>query len=298
MLYQTLPVLAYEASVVHFHWLKPLTQWPELLEAAKSPTLITCHGSELRVDPTLGDQERHRITTVLRAADLVHCVSNDLYRHALELGVDSDRAFVQYLGADLDFFRPPPRPPTSGPVRIVSVGRYHWVKGYTFALLGLLGALRRGIEATYTIVASVLPTDELEIRTTVRDLDLTDRVHLTGPLDRAGVRRELAKADLFLLSSVSEGLSISTLEAMAMQLPVIATDAGGTSEAVENEKEGLLVPCRDAEAITDAIVGLAKNPDLARQMGARARDRVERQFDQESSLDNWEEVYARLARMC
>ena len=104
-----------------------------------------------------------------------------------------------------------------------------------------------------------------------------------------GVRAALARSDVFVVSSVSEGVSRAALEAMAMGLPVITTDAGGMPEAVDDGVEGLVVPRRDPRALADAMVALASDPTRLAAMGERAFERSH-QFDAVASLDQLEEI--------
>ena len=92
------------------------------------------------------------------------------------------------------------------------------------------------------------------------------------------VLQRLQQADIFLLSSHSEGLSNAALEAMACGVPVVTTDCGGMREAVTDGVEGLVVPVRDADRMADAIMKLADNEGLRQQMGMAGRARVERDF--------------------
>jgi len=83
---------------------------------------------------------------------------------------------------------------------------------------------------------------------------------------------------VFLLSSLSEGISNAALEAMACGLPVVTTDCGGMREAVTDGIEGFVVPVRDPEAMAEALLRLWKDPELRRRMGEAARERVLREF--------------------
>ena len=106
-------------------------------------------------------------------------------------------------------------------------------------------------------------------------------VRLAGERDDVG--ELLAAADLFVLSSRSEGLPLSILEAMAAGLPVVASDVGGVPELVVDGETGLLVPPGDPHALAAAIDRLLDDPDLRRRLGAAGRLRVSEQFDLEST---------------
>jgi len=101
--------------------------------------------------------------------------------------------------------------------------------------------------------------------------------------------------DIFVMSSVTEGLGTSLLDAMAAGKPIVATRTGGIPEVVADGETGLLVPPRDEEALADAIVRLLKDPDLRREMGEAGRVRARNLFSLERMVQNTLNVYQRVA---
>src|SRR5207253_2830006 len=88
------------------------------------------------------------------------------------------------------------------------------------------------------------------------------------------VSRRLQASDVFLHPAVTEGIPNAVVEAMACAVPVVATRCGGVPEAVTDGVEGFVVPPRDPEALTQALVRLAQDPALRRRMGDAGRARV------------------------
>ena len=119
-----------------------------------------------------------------------------------------------------------------------------------------------------------------------------DRFIMTG--FRTDISRILAAFDIFCMSSKEEGLGTSILDAMAMELPVVACKAGGIPEAVEHQKTGLLVPVQDSQTLASAIMDLIDDPKKARAMGQAGRLRVERLFNITMTVEKTEEIYFRL----
>lgn len=95
---------------------------------------------------------------------------------------------------------------------------------------------------------------------------------------RSDVPRLLAAADFGLLTSHEEGFSNAILESMAAALPMIVTAVGGNPEAVVDEETGLVVPAHNPGAIGEAVLRLARDPELRKRFGAAGRDRVRREF--------------------
>ncbi len=104
----------------------------------------------------------------------------------------------------------------------------------------------------------------------------------------------LSRADLFVLSSVSEGICLTLLEAMAAGLPVVATDVGGNREVVEHGRTGWLVPPRDPDALADAILDCCRQSEASREMGRLGRSRVEQKFSLHSMVARYEALYCEL----
>lgn len=125
------------------------------------------------------------------------------------------------------------------------------------------------------------------------ELRLRRHVHFLGP--RHDVRKLLEQSCLFALSSTSEGLSISVLEAMAAGLPVVATDVGGNPEVVIHGETGLLVPARSPEKLAAAVLELWRDFQRAERMGQAGRVRVEEHFDLRRVAAKYEALYSRLA---
>jgi len=119
--------------------------------------------------------------------------------------------------------------------------------------------------------------------------------HVLLPGFRTDVLGCIKGFDLFVMSSVTEGLGTSLLDAMAASRPIVATTAGGIPEIVEHGLNGLLVPPRDHPALAAAIVRMLKDPDLRRQMGAAGFARVRERFTVDRMIAGTAAVYARVA---
>jgi glycosyltransferase involved in cell wall biosynthesis len=119
--------------------------------------------------------------------------------------------------------------------------------------------------------------DRPQLAAEIRRLELEDSVELAG--ERSDVPELLAASDVFVLSSRSEGLPVSVLEAMAAELPVVASAVGGLAELIENGVTGVLVPAGDERALAEALGRLVKDPGRRRSLGAAGRARAEAEFD-------------------
>jgi glycosyltransferase involved in cell wall biosynthesis len=112
------------------------------------------------------------------------------------------------------------------------------------------------------------------------------------PGERDDVPRLLGSLDVFVLSSLVEGISNTILEAMSSGLPVVATRVGGNSEIVEDGVTGLLVPRSDSEALACAIRRYIDDPELRLSHGASARIRCEERYSIDGMVKGYHELYS------
>ena len=113
---------------------------------------------------------------------------------------------------------------------------------------------------------------------------------------RADVLGLVKSLDLFVMSSITEGLGSAILEAMACNRPVVATRAGGIPEAVDHEVTGLIVPPQDENALAGGILRLLKSPELREQFGQAGRQRVIDSFSIDRLVEGTANVYERWKR--
>lgn len=123
------------------------------------------------------------------------------------------------------------------------------------------------------------------------ELELEKCVQLLGPQPQAAILDHLAWADVFLHTAVSEGFGNAVLEAQAMHLPVVCSDAGGLPENVVNGKTGFVVPRRSPQALAEKLICLAHNPDLRQRMGRAGRQRVQKQFQLQDQIEAFDQFF-------
>lgn len=124
-------------------------------------------------------------------------------------------------------------------------------------------------------------------------LGLDHHVHMPGL--QADVRPYLASFDIYMMSSIFEGLPVALLEAMSMECAVISTAAGGIAEVVQSERDGLLCPVDQPEKLSDLVTLLLDNADLRKRYGSNARERVTRHFDLKLMVGQLENMYNEIA---
>ena len=167
--------------------------------------------------------------------------------------------------------------PADDRLRLISVGRLHESKGYD-VLLEALGKLQpRGVHFDLTLIGDGPEREQL---TQQRDrLGLADRVTFTGSLGETQIIAAMREADVFVLSSHAEPLGVVSMEAMAMEVATLATDAGGVGEIITDGVDGKLVPPGDPDALADALEQLARDPDQRRRLARAGRQSIIANFD-------------------
>lgn len=180
----------------------------------------------------------------------------------------------------------PLAPPTAR-AKLVAVGNLYPVKDHAT----LLRAAVRLPVARIAIAGR--GSQEEPLRRLAHELGLAERVHLLGLRD--DVDTILTAADIFVQPSLSEGLPLAVLEAMAFGLPVVATRVGGVPEAVVDGDTGYLVPAGDPEALGTALARLIESPDRGRSMGAAGRERAEAGFSVQRMTDTYRQLYLELS---
>jgi glycosyltransferase involved in cell wall biosynthesis len=212
-------------------------------------------------------------------------------------GIASDRIDVVHDGIDVDKIahRPPADLhaeywlPHGVPV-IVNVGALVGHKGQKYLIDAMPLVLREVPEAHLIIFGEGDLRAPLEKQ--IKHLNLTKRILLPG--FREDVLSLMKTADLFVMSSVTEGLGSAVLDAMAMGHAVVGTEAGGIPEAVVPYETGLLVATSDAKPLAAAIVKLLKNPELRKKYGEAGRRRVAEHFGVDRLVEGTLEVYRRV----
>lgn len=253
------------ATHLHAHFAGPALDHAFVLSRlAGIPFSFTVHGSDLlvRPHPLLGP--------IAREAAAVFTPTR-FNRDALvgRHRVPEERIVLAANGVDTDRFRPGEE---KEPRSILTVARLHPVKGLDRLVDAYAILAGRGIDFRARIAGEGPERERLEEK--IRRAGLEGRVRLEGALDREEILRLLRRAEIFALSSHSEGLPMSVLEAMSCALPVAATRITGIPELVEEGRTGLLAPPGDAEAMAENLARLLADGDLRARMGRAGREKV------------------------
>jgi glycosyltransferase involved in cell wall biosynthesis len=233
-------------------------------------TAARMYGSPLR--GLIGPLSDHIAEWALRRADKVRVVSQVLEDLARQSGyrgpIDRYITFSDYS----TFLDDPPAPLPAQP-RVTFVGVLERYKAVDILIEAWQGVVDRVPEAILLLVGEGSLGGELRKR--VQNYGLERSVFFHEQVTRSEVRLLIDNSTCLVLPSRSEGLPRVVVEAMARGRPVVASTVGGMGELIHDGHNGLLVPPEDVVALSDALVGVLKEPDVARAMGQEARRRAE-----------------------
>jgi glycosyltransferase involved in cell wall biosynthesis len=211
-------------------------------------------------------------------------------------GIPPQRVAVIYNGIDLAGFangyhdRAAARKDMGvgpGDLVLIQVARLDYLKDHATAVRTLERVVRHRPDTRLVLVGE--GPEQAKIEEEVRRRGLEAHVRFLGL--RKDVARLLPAADLFLLTSISEGIPLTLIEAMAAGLPVVATEVGGVGEVVVDECTGLLAPSGDDAALAARVIRLADDPALRRRLGQAGRARARAVFSEEEMHARYDQLY-------
>ncbi|HEY7406223.1 MAG TPA: glycosyltransferase [Candidatus Angelobacter sp.] len=266
---------------------------------ARVPRLIHSeHGRD--INTMNGDPWRRRVFRrfCYSLTDEVFAVSRELREHyAKQVGLAPARISVIPNGVDLDRFRPDPA--TRSRLRaklgaaeqeivLGTVGRLDPVKDHATLLAAAEQVIAAGMPVRVVIVGDGPGKEQLQAA-----IEKSSSLHACVTLAGESSKPEewLNSFDVFVLPSLSEGMSNTVLEAMATELPCVVTSVGANPDLVESDKTGFLLEPRDFRTLARHVLQLGSDRDLRSAFGKRARQKVECDFSLQRMLENYSRLY-------
>jgi glycosyltransferase involved in cell wall biosynthesis len=230
---------------------------------------MTIHGPD-EFNDTVGFHMAEKVAAALFVATISHFASSQTMRASESR--HWHKIYTLPLGVDPDAFAPR-TPPSTKPFEILCVGRLAPVKAH-LVLLEVIGLLIKAGRKDLRLVLVGNGPARREIEQEIARQKLEDWVRLEGALNHDRVIEFYRRASLFALASFAEGVPVVLMEAMAMEVPCVATWVAGVPELIRDGIDGLLVPPAHPEALASAIMRLMDDPALAVRLGRSGRERV------------------------
>lgn len=256
------------------------------------PVVATAHGKNYYAEKL---RRRLAYRFVAWQATMV-AVSCDLREFLVQrVGIPRGHVRVVHNGIDLSLFK---QHEHDGSIRkefcigekqpiVGAIGNLFLVKGQTYLLRA-----SKIVAKEYPGLVVLIAGDgdqATALRAEAVSLGIADNVKFLG--FRSDVPSLLQAMDVFVLPSLSEGLPLSVLEALAYKKPVVVTNVGGVGEIVTDGVNGLMVPSEDPEALAEKILNLLNDPDLGVRLGCAGRDTVEAAFSLEMMVARYQALY-------
>jgi len=279
-LYLDADLICLGPAIIHFEFGPLAVGRIDLGRLLGARTVVSFRGYDINY---MGLEDPSYFSAIFRSASAIHTLGEDLWTRAVRRGCPPDKPHALIPPAvDGAYFDPKERRhdervgSPQRPLRVLSVGRLEWKKGYEYGLEAVRALIDQGVHAEYRIIGS----GEFHTATAYarHQLGLTEVVQLLGAQPPERVREEMLWADVLLHPAVSEGFGNAVLEAQSMMLPVVCTTADGLRENIADGETGLLVPSRDPQALARAMATLAHDQTARQRMGVAGRRRALERF--------------------
>ncbi len=199
-------------------------------------------------------------------------------------GINADNIHVIHHGIQVNRFQAILTNSADGPLKIVSTTWLRAVKGVSFLIEACHLLAKDQVDFECRIIGDGYLRADLEKQ--IQDHQLEEQVKLEGFLPHNKTLSCVRQSDIFVLPSLSEGIAIAVMEAMAIGLPVIVTDITGMPELVQHDQTGILVPPKDAEAIASEIKQL-RDKDLRNRLAKKGQKYVQKHFNIDININQF-----------
>jgi glycosyltransferase involved in cell wall biosynthesis len=286
-LLRILPVMLHRPEVFHIQWAKSVNDWAWLKDFGIK-LVVSLRGAHITYSPVVDEKLADIYKQQFPFVHAFHAVSNDIKEKASKLGAHNIQTIYSGLPLkNLEFLNG--HKVTNERFEIVSIGRWHWVKGFSYAIDAIDILLKKGYKLHYTIIAGK-GTEEALFH--INHLNLEQYISVIPELSHEKVINHIKKADLVLVPSIVEGIANVALEAMAVGTTVLSTECGGIAEVIKDGYNGFLVPVRDSRAIADRVAAIAAMPkEEIHIIRNNARRTIEEQHHVEKMLDEFMNLY-------
>ncbi|UCD56002.1 MAG: glycosyltransferase [Candidatus Hydrogenedentota bacterium] len=256
-------------QLIHAHWVIPAGLIAIIVgRVCNVPVIVTAHGSDILVVPKRSALLRRFVRSVLKQADAVTSVAEHLTREIVEMGVLQDRLLTFPMSVPTESFcADGPTAHGRGTETLIFSNRgLYPVYNVELLVRAVPSVLRKIPDARVSIAGEGPEADKLA--SLAHELGVSERVRLLGSIPHGQMPEYLRGASVYVSTALSDGESVSLLEAMACGTFPVVADIPANREWIEDGKNGFLFPPGDAEALAEKIQACIRHPDLR----AKARE--------------------------
>lgn len=282
-------ILTHPLDWLHFEFSGLAFNREYVAKAIQCKMSVSIRGYDIAISP-LKNEKVH--TNTWKFIDKVHAISDDIINLAYKKGMPNTM-LVHKINPAINPTLFPLKNDCGAihrPVRIISVGRLHWKKGYNYILLALKELKNQNIDFSYSIIGEGNAMAELVYMAHM--LGIENQVTFHGKIAHAAIPNHLINSDVFIQFSLQEGFSNAALEAQSCGLMVIGSDAEGLTENIQNEKTGWIVQKRNYIALSEKIKTILKMGEEERKLiGKAASERVKEHFNLDKQNKEFDQFY-------
>jgi glycosyltransferase involved in cell wall biosynthesis len=279
-------------DLIHFHWADFAIKWSWIPIELNIPYTLSMRGSDIKEFPKNSEKYIDDLSKVINLSSGIHCVCDDLWNEAAKVcTIDKASVFQRTIYTTV-----PIRPlnkksnPRSESFLFIAIGRLHWMKNFVGLLIAFKKLLEKGFNGKLIIVGDGAEKTSLIYWTNY--LQLNDFVTFKGTLPYSVIEDLFEQADGYIQSSISEGLSNSLAEAMAIGVPVFATNVGGTGEVIKDTVNGYLLDPEHPEDWWKKLILLRDNKKI-QTIRERAWNDANEKFSAKIHAGHFKDFYSK-----
>ncbi|MBR9915499.1 MAG: glycosyltransferase family 4 protein [Algicola sp.] len=260
---------------LHFGFGMLATERENVAEAMQANMAVSFRGFDLYLSPLV---HKGCYDILFQKAVKYHVLSEEMKNTLLDHRIKQDQIEVITPAIDVNFFKSDEKRSQTKRLELVTVSRLHWKKGLEYTIEALSYLKEAGVDFHYTIIGTGIEKERLVFA--AHQLGVLECVTFTGKLSHEAVKRHLSQADMYLQYSIQEGFCNAVLEAQAMGLLCLVSNAEGLSENVIHEETGWVIEKRQPALLAAKIIEVQQmTEEEKQQIRTRAMQRVNQEFN-------------------
>ena len=276
-------------DLIHFHMGTLAGYLYNIPKSLKIPYTISLRGSDVQVKPYESQEKLLEGKLAIEGAAGIHAVSDALWKQAIEtFELLTDNIFQKTIYTTVPLEGIKPKIESRRKKTFVAVGRFHWTRSYPMLLIAFKKYCLASPDSELLIIGDGELRDCLNYW--IRYLHLKNNVHLLGKMNYSGIAEVILQADAFIQSSIAEGFSNATAEAMALGCPIFATDVGGTSEIIQDGVNGFLLDPISPDSWVKKFQ-LVNNEPMMKSIGENARKTAVEKFSSTTHAEEFKKFF-------
>ncbi len=277
---KVLPVVNNLPDIFHIQWAKALPNWFFLKDLFGVKIVVSLRGAHINYSPLADQNLARQYLLLFPKIEHFHAVSKAIANEAEKYGALAEKIRVINSAVNLEYLKLYIKTnwEANDPFQFISVGRYHWKKGYHYALSAIQILIKNNMRVHYTIMTRDQPSEEILYQ--LDDLSLKGHVTLNYVDNQEDVYLKMSVSDCLLLPSTEEGIANVVLEAMTIGLPVISSDIGGMREVIEHGQNGFLFRNRDVDHLKEMMENVFnQSPAQRKTLINKAMKNIEKNYE-------------------